>query len=46
LREISVEGLPLPATTIYLAKLQGRVNSPLALETIRRMQAYLGKSSD
>jgi DNA-binding transcriptional LysR family regulator len=46
LREISVEGLPLPATTIYLAKLQGRVNSPLALEAIRRMQAYLAKSSD
>lgn len=46
LREISVEGLPLPATTIYLAKLQGRVNSPLALEAIRRMQAYLANAGN
>lgn len=41
LREIVVEGLPLPPTTIYMAKLRGRVNSPLANDTVKRIKGYL-----
>lgn len=41
LREIRVEGLPLPATTIYMAKLHGRVSSPLADQAVKRIGAYL-----
>ena len=41
LREIRVEGLPLPATTIYMAKLQGSVSSPLAARAVKRIGAYL-----
>ncbi len=39
--EIEVEGLPLPPATIYMAKLRGRVNSPLANETVKRIGKYL-----
>lgn len=41
LREIRVEGLPLPPTTIYAATLRGRVSSPLAEDTVRRMREHL-----
>lgn len=41
LQAIKVEGLPLPLTTIYTAKLRGRVRSPLAEEAVKRMKAYL-----
>ncbi|MCE7796636.1 LysR family transcriptional regulator [Sphingobium sufflavum] len=41
LREIRVEGLPLPPTTIYMAKLRGRAHSPLAQEAVRRISKYL-----
>lgn len=41
LREIQVEGLRLPLTTIYKAKLRGRVISPLAEEAVKRMKTYL-----
>ncbi|MCT2399875.1 LysR family transcriptional regulator [Novosphingobium mangrovi (ex Huang et al. 2023)] len=39
--EISVSGLSLPPTGIYMAKLKGRMISPLALAAKRRMRAYL-----
>lgn len=41
LKQIQVEGLPLPATAIYAAKLSGRVSSPLAAQAVQRMVAYL-----
>lgn len=40
---IEVNGLPLSDTTIYLAKLRGRVNSPLAVNAIRHMKHHLAK---
>lgn len=43
LQEIRVEGLPLPLTTIYTAKLHGRVRSPLAEEAVRRMRQQLSE---
>lgn len=39
--EIRVDGLPLPSATIYVAKLRGRVSSPLANETVDRIRHYL-----
>lgn len=45
LREIEVEGLPLPATTLYRAKLRGSVSSPLAEAAVRHVKAYLARSS-
>ena len=45
LREIRIEGLPLPPTTIFTAKLHGRVNSPLAQEAIGRMRGHLNRPS-
>lgn len=44
--EIRVEGLPLPTTTIYSAKLHGRVNSPLAEMAIKRMSLHLNEMSN
>jgi DNA-binding transcriptional LysR family regulator len=41
LKTLEVEGLPLPPTQIYVAKLNGRVNSPLAEEAVARMRKYL-----
>jgi DNA-binding transcriptional LysR family regulator len=41
LREIKIKGLVLPETTIYMAKLRGRVLSPLAEEAVKRMRAHL-----
>lgn len=41
LREIRVDGLPLPPTTIYMAKLHGSVSSPLADQAVKRMRTYL-----
>jgi DNA-binding transcriptional LysR family regulator len=41
LREIQVAGLSLPATTIYMAKLCGRINSPLAEVAVKRMRQHL-----
>jgi len=41
LREIKVKGLVLPETTIYMAKLRGRVLSPLAEEAVQRVRAHL-----
>ena len=41
LREIKIKGLALPETTIYMAKLRGRVLSPLAEESVKRMRANL-----
>ena len=41
LREIRVEGLPLPPTAIYSAKLHGRVRSPLAEQAVRQMRQQL-----
>lgn len=41
LREIQVEGLPLPATTIYAATLRGRISSPLAQDAVKRMRNHL-----
>lgn len=41
LREIHIEGLPLSTTSIYMAKLQGRVSSPLAEAAAQRMREYL-----
>ncbi|MET0240144.1 MAG: LysR family transcriptional regulator [Sphingobium sp.] len=41
LTEIVVEGLPLPDATIYMAKLKGRMNSPLAEEAVQRFGEYL-----
>lgn len=41
LREIEVQGLRLGQTPIYMAKLRGRMNSPLATEAIRKVRAYL-----
>jgi DNA-binding transcriptional LysR family regulator len=38
---IQVEDLPLPATTIYMAKLRGRVSSPLAEEALARLRQHL-----
>ncbi|MCK9563882.1 MAG: LysR family transcriptional regulator [Bacteroidales bacterium] len=42
LRAIQVEGLPLSDTPIYMARLHGRVNSPLADEAVKRLKQYLG----
>ncbi|MBU6267610.1 MAG: LysR family transcriptional regulator [Sphingomonadales bacterium] len=41
LRTISIDGLPLRPTTIFVARLSGRIDSPLAVEAIRRMAGYL-----
>jgi DNA-binding transcriptional LysR family regulator len=41
LREIKIKGLVLPETTIYMAKLRGRVLSPLAEEAVQRVRAHL-----
>lgn len=41
LTQIHVEGLPLPATTIYSAKLRGRVCSPLAENAVTRIRSIL-----
>lgn len=41
LRQITVAGLPLTVTTIYMAKLRGRVHSPLAEEAVKRLRRHL-----
>ncbi len=41
LRAIRVDGLPLPPTAIYTAKLHGRVRSPLAEEAVEWMRRHL-----
>ena len=38
---LASDGLPLPPTTIYTAKLHGRVRSPLAEEAVKRMRHHL-----
>lgn len=45
LREIAVEGIPLPPTRLYMAKLRGRVISPLAREAARLMVRYVSEGS-
>jgi DNA-binding transcriptional LysR family regulator len=40
--EIQVNDLPLPVTTIYVAKLLGRISSPLAVQALERMKKHLG----
>ena len=42
--EIRVPGLPLPPVTIYVAKLSGRISSPLATEAVARMRRQLAAS--
>lgn len=39
--EIRVQGLPLPPVALYVAKLRGRISSPLAIEAIARMRRQL-----
>ncbi len=39
--EIIVQGLPLPPTTIYVAKLRGRIFSPLAMQALDTIREYL-----
>ena len=39
--EIEVDGLPLPPTMIFAAKLRGRASSPLAVAAVKRMRGYL-----
>lgn len=41
LKEIHIEELPVGLTRIYMAKLRGRMISPLASEAIRKVRAYL-----
>jgi len=41
LHQIRVDGLPLPPTVIYVAKLRGRISSPLAEDAVRRMRKHL-----
>ena len=41
--EIQVADLPLPPTTIYMAKLRGRASSPLAVEALTRMRRHLNE---
>jgi DNA-binding transcriptional LysR family regulator len=45
LREIMVADIPLPPTGLYMAKLRGRVISPLAHEAARRMRGYLAETA-
>lgn len=45
LREIRIDGLPLPTTTIYRAKLRGRVSSPLAEEAERRVREHFAQAA-
>lgn len=42
LRRIEVDGLPLSTATIYMAKLRGRVSSPLAEAAVARIRTLLG----
>lgn len=44
LREIRVAGLPLPETPIFLARLRGRMSSPLAQAAIGRVRDLLRAS--
>ncbi len=44
LREIRIGGFALPSTPIYVAKLRGRIASPLAVEAIRKVRQYLART--
>lgn len=43
LRQIQVDGLPLPPTSIYYAILNGRIISPLAQDAISRVRGFLNQ---
>jgi DNA-binding transcriptional LysR family regulator len=42
---IDVEGLSLPSLAVHMAKLRGRIRSPLADNAVRRMRKHLGAAA-
>lgn len=43
--ELQVDDLPLRSTTMFLARLPGRMHSPLALEAIECVRSFLAKAA-
>ena len=41
LKQIQIEDLPLPGIPIHMARLHGRVSSPLAERALQRMRKFL-----